>query len=161
MAFPAIIAIKFHSGGFTITTLCFKRYSPSNIWKKHNGIAYFFTFFTTLDIIWSKFCPKTTPDLIFFAGFQWIMLGIQLILKTLIEIQWFWKYFAKTSKNYYFLAQIVQKWGPHGPRPKQKTIFFSEITKPDPKLSKTFYFNKMSCFGWVMNVFPYCVMLFC
>ena len=53
------------------------------------------------------------------------------------------KNFAKTSKNYYFSAQLVQNWGPHGPRPKQKTIFFSEIIKPDPKLSKPFYFNKI------------------
>ena len=36
----------------------------------------------------------------------------------------------------------MQKWGPHGPHPKQKTIF-SEIIKPDPKLSKAFYFNKI------------------
>ena len=37
----------------------------------------------------------------------------------------------------------MKKWGPHGPRPKQKTIFFSEIIKLDPKLSKPFYFNKI------------------
>ena len=37
----------------------------------------------------------------------------------------------------------MQKWGPHGPRPKQKTIFFSEITKADSNLSKPFYFNKI------------------
>ena len=30
-----------------------------------------------------------------------------------------------------------------GPRPKQKTIVFSEIIKPDRKLAKTFYFNKI------------------
>ena len=53
------------------------------------------------------------------------------------------KFCKKTSKNYYFSAQLVQNWGPYGPRPKQKTIFFSEIIKTDPKLSKTFYFNKI------------------
>ena len=46
-----------------------KRYSQSKIWKKPNDIASFFTFFTTLDIIYPKFFPKTTPDLILFAGF--------------------------------------------------------------------------------------------
>ena len=51
--------------------------------------------------------------------------------------------FAKTSKNYYFLDQLVEKWGPHGSHPKQKTIFFSEIIEPDPKLSKPFHFNKI------------------
>ena len=37
----------------------------------------------------------------------------------------------------------MKKWGPDGPRPKQKTIFFSEITKTDSKLSKPFYSNKI------------------
>ena len=41
------------------------------------------------------------------------------------------------------LVQLVQKWGPHGPCPKQN-FFFPEITKPDPKLSKAFDFNKIS-----------------
>ena len=45
------------------------------------------------------------------------------------------KEIAKTSKNYHFLAQLVQKWGPHGLRPNRKQFFFTEITKPDPKLS--------------------------
>ena len=39
------------------------------------------------------------------------------------------KKMSKTSKNYYYSAQLVQKWGPHGPRPKQKSFFFSEIKK--------------------------------
>ena len=54
----------------------------------------------------------------------------------------------------------MQKWGPHhGPCPKQKTIFFSEIIKPDPKLSKPFYFNKIPyvlaelCFSILCNAF--------
>ena len=56
------------------------------------------------------------------------------------------KKFAKTSKNYHFLAQLVQKNSCHGPHPKVKNIFFffSEIIKPNHKLSKTFYFNKIS-----------------
>ena len=37
----------------------------------------------------------------------------------------------------------MQKWGPHGPCPKQKTFLLSEITEQDPKLSKSFYFNKV------------------
>ena len=37
----------------------------------------------------------------------------------------------------------MQNLGPHGPRPKRKT-FFSKISKPDPKLSKPFYFNKVA-----------------
>ena len=67
------------------------------------------------------------------------------------------KKIAKTSKNYNFLAQLVQKLDPHGPRPKQKA-FFSVIAKPDHKLSKTFYFIKISyvlveCFSILCDVF--------
>ena len=100
LAFLAITAINFHSGGcgFTITTFCFKRYSPMKIWKNPNDIACFFTFFTRMDLIWPKFCPKTMPTLIFFYWFpkKYVLSfkGIQLILKTLIRIQWFWKFFC-------------------------------------------------------------------
>ena len=38
----------------------------------------------------------------------------------------------------------MQNWDPHAARPKQKIIFFSEIIKPDPKLSKPFYFDKIT-----------------
>ena len=69
------------------------------------------------------------------------------------------KKIAKTSKNYNFLAQFVQKWA-NGPRPKTENIFFSVIKKTDHKLSKTFYFIKISyvladyeCFSIVCDVF--------
>ena len=58
-----------------------------------------FTFFTTLGLIWPKFCPKTTPALIFFC---WFLMkyanGIQLMLITLIGIQKFWKKLLKSPK---------------------------------------------------------------
>ena len=38
---------------------------------------------------------------------------------------------------------LTDKWGPHGPHLKQKQ-FFSDIIKPDLKLSKPFYLNKIS-----------------
>ena len=41
-----------------------------------------------------------------------------------------------------FFYPTCAKWGPHEPCPKQ-TIFSAEITKPDHKLSKTFYFTKV------------------
>ena len=34
--------------------------------------------------------------------------------------------------------------------------FFAEMTKAHHKLSKTFYFIKISYFDWVMNVFLFC-----
>ena len=37
--------------------------------KKAIDNNHFFTFFTTLGLIWPKFYPKATPTLIFFAWF--------------------------------------------------------------------------------------------
>ena len=50
--------------------------------KKPNGNACFFTFFITLDLIWPKFSPMTTPILIFLLVSNEIRWGIQLILQT-------------------------------------------------------------------------------
>ena len=42
-----------------------------------------------------------------------------------------------------FIVCRAKMWDPHRPRPKQKNNFFQEIIKPDPQLSKPFYFNKI------------------
>ena len=97
--------------------------------KKPNDITCFFTFFTILDIIWPKFCPKTTPNLTFLLVSNEVpMLGNSINIKNFHWNPVVLKKIAKISKNYYFLAQLVQKWGPHRPRQKQKKIFFLEIT---------------------------------
>ena len=49
--------------------LSFKRYSACKIGKKAIDNARFFTFFTTLDLTWPQFWPRTTRNLIFFVGF--------------------------------------------------------------------------------------------
>ena len=58
------------------------------------------------------------------------------------------KKIAKTSKYYPFLAQLAQKWGLHGPHPKQKTLFKKNHnkTKPDHTLLETFCLVKISFF---------------
>ena len=63
------------------------------------------------------------------------------------------KKIAKTSKNYQFLTELVQKCGPYGPNPKKKTFFFffSEITKPYHVLAEL----------KVMNIFLFSAILFC
>ena len=48
-------ALNFHSGVCTTSTFCFK------------DDACFFTFFTTLDLIWPKFCHKTYTHFDFFC----------------------------------------------------------------------------------------------
>ena len=77
--------------------------------------AYFFTFFTTLDLIWQKFCPKTTPGLILFGLVSSeLCSGIQLI-----------DIFGPTC------AKMGSPWATS----KTENNFFSEITKPDHTLS--------------------------
>ena len=56
VAFLAIFTLNFHWSICTTTAFCFKRYSPSKIWKKLIDNAYLFTFFTTLGLIWPRFC---------------------------------------------------------------------------------------------------------
>ena len=73
--------------------------------------------------------------LYFFHNFNWNALVLKKKKKK--------KKIAKTYKNYNFMVQLVQKWGPFEECPKQKTIFSSEI-KSDHKLSKTSCFIKIS-----------------
>ena len=93
MIFLAIFALNFHTGVSTTTTFCFNRYSPCKIQKKPIDNDYFFTFFTTLGLIWPR-----SHTLIFFAAFQWGLLGdfqnywipIKVIQISWIRIQLIW-----------------------------------------------------------------------
>ena len=120
VAFLAIFALQFHLTICTITTFCFKRYSPCKIWENLLDNACFFTFFRTLDLIWPKFCPKTTPTLTYFAGFQWNMLRDSIdfsnfnwnpvVLLKPLKITTFWPNFC---------AKMQSPWA----TPKTKNIF--------------------------------------
>ena len=121
--------------------------------KKLTDNACFFTFFTTLGLIWPKFCPKTTTTLIFFACFQWNM------LRDSIDINNFNWMESSSSEKFLKPLKFTICWPnfcknrvPMGHTQNKKQYFFSEITKPDHKLSKAFYFIKISylqhvCFG--------------
>ena len=76
-----IIAINLYSGGFTTTTFCFKRYSPSQIWKKPNDITCFFTFFHNIGHNLTQILPQDHINLIFFADFQWSVLNNSINIK--------------------------------------------------------------------------------
>ena len=128
-------------------TFCFKRYSSCRIWKKPIDNACFTYFATLLDLIRPKFCTKTTPTLIFVASFQWNMLPSininnfnwnSVVMKILLKPQKFTIFLPK---------QICAKMGSLWATPKTKNIFFAGIIRPDHKLSKTFYFIKISYFG--------------
>ena len=72
------------------------------------------------------------------------------------------KKIGKTSKNCFFWAQFELQKGQHGPCPKWKTMFFGRNNKSTDyqQLLETFYLIKISCLGWVMNLFLFCVMFF-
>ena len=131
-----MFVLNFHSGVCTTTTLCFKRYSPCKIWKKPIDNASFFTFFTTLDLIWPKFFPKTKHT--FFAGFQWSVLGDSIHIN---NINWNPVVLKKKKKKKIGKRPKITFLGPTCT--KQKTIFFLEITKPDHKLSRKSYSIKI------------------
>ena len=57
----------------------------------------------------------------------------------------------------FFWTQFAQKRGHYGPRPRWKKNL-AEIKKADHQLSESFYFIKISCFEWVMNLFLSLVM---
>ena len=109
--------------------------------KKTYWYCLFLYFFTTLDIIWPKFCPMTTPNLIFFAGFQSSLLWNSINIK---NFNWnpviLTNFLLKPLKITNFWPNLCKNGVPMGH--PQNTFFFSEITKPDPKLSKPFCFNK-------------------
>ena len=96
----------------------------------------FFTFFTTLDIIWpTNFSPRPHPI--------WFFL---LVCNSINTKKFNWnpavlKKIAKTSS--YFWPNLCAKMGSPWAMPKTKNNFFFKIIKPD-QLSKTFYFNKIS-----------------
>ena len=65
------------------------------------------------------------------------------------------KFWLKPLKIAIFGPNLHKK-GSVRATPKTNIIFFAEMTKADHKLSKIFYFMKISCFDWVMNVFLFC-----
>ena len=71
----AIFALNFLSDVFTTTIFALKGNVHVKYEKNLLIMSIYLLFFATLDLIWLRFCPKTTPTLIFFAVFQWNMLG--------------------------------------------------------------------------------------
>ena len=107
-------------------------------------------FFKTLDLVWSRFCPKTTPNFFsffffFYAGFQWNMLGnsininnfncnpivLKIFLLKSLKIAIFGVSMGHTQKKQRF---FLQKW---------------QKQKADHKLSKTFFYQNIICLDWV------------
>ena len=138
MAFLAIFALNFHSAVCTTAASSFIMYSPCKIIEKPISIdnASFFTFFQNIDLILPKFCPKTRPTL-FFAGFQWNMLGDSIYNSINFNCNpAVLKKIDKTSKNCQFWVQLHKKGVSMG-HTQIKSNFFAEIPK-DHKLFKMF-----------------------
>ena len=50
---------------FALKSIPHVKYEKKKQKKKRFGNASFLTFFTTLDLLWPRFCPKTSLTLIF------------------------------------------------------------------------------------------------
>ena len=130
MSFLAILAINFHSGGFTMTTFCFKRHFPSKIWKKQ-WYCLFLYYFHNIGHNLAQILPQDHTWFDFFAGFQWSMLGNSINIK---NFNWnpvvLKNLLRKPLKITIFLPDLCKNV-PMGHIQNKKTIFYSETTKPD------------------------------
>ena len=105
-----------------------------------------------------NFVPR--PNQIWFlAGFQLNMIGNSINIKN-----FYWnplvlkKNLLKPLKNTSFWPTCAKKGSPWT-TPKTNN-FFSAVAKPDHKLSKTFYFNKISYVLAELSMFFYFIMFF-
>ena len=123
----------------------------------------------------------------FFANFQWNMLGDLIDIKNFIVLYLYlscsflwmgfnclkatatsWRQFTSPSsekilrqppKITIFQPNLCKKGVPKAHPKNKKQFFFSEITKPDYKLSRSFYFNKISYVlaeSWMFFYFVWC-----
>ena len=70
------------------------------------------------------------------------------------------KFLLKPLKIAIFGPNLCKKRGQYGPHPKQTKSFFAEMTKADHKLSKTFYFIKISYVLAELWMFFYFMVMF-
>ena len=119
------------------------KFIPHGKYEK-NLLIMLVSFFTTLGLAWPKFCPKTIPTLVFSPGSQWNMLGDSISFN---KFNWnlvFLKKKVKPLKVWIFGPSLHKKGFSMGHPKKGKTVLFTETTKEDQKLSKSFYFIKIS-----------------
>ena len=126
--------------------MLFKMFTSCKIWKKPT----FLCFFTTLDLIWPKFCLQD-HTFIFFADFWWmkfLMDSININLSCTFEKK---KLIKPQIKKFCILW--VQS-----PHQKRGHNFFWQKTKAYHQLLQTFYFIKIYVLAeLVMNLFLYWV----
>ena len=104
---------------------------------------------------------KDHTHFVFFAGFQWNMLGDSINTNNFNCNPVVLKFFLlKPLKIAIFGPNLCKKRGQYGPHPKQTIFFFSEMTKADHKLCKTFHFIKISYVLAELWIFFYFVVMF-
>ena len=115
------------------------------------------SFFTTLDLAWPKFCPKTRPILVFSPGSQWNMLGDSISFN---KFNWnlvFLKKKGKTSKSLHFWTQLAQKRGQYGPSQKGKnSSFYRNNKRRSEAFKKLLLYQNIICIDEVL----FCVGVF-
>ena len=94
--------------------------------------------------IWLNFTFSSTQFGMFFPDFYWDMSGNWINTNNLSWNTVVMKKIGKTFKKCSFRTIFGQNLDKHGPHPKSSSMFFVEITEGDHKLSRTFYFIKIS-----------------
>ena len=113
-------------------------------------------FFTTLDLIWPKFCPKTTPILGILAGFQWNVLGDSININNFNCNPVILKIFLlKPLKIAIFGDNLRKKKGSLWATPKPNRIFLYKWQKQIVSFLKLFILSKYHMF-WLSYVFLFC-----
>ena len=120
-----------------------------------------FLFSTTQDLILPKFRLKDHTHFMYFADFQWNMLGYSININNLCCNLVVMKKLVKSLKI------AILFWGPTCTKgsawamPKEKNYIFGILlkAKADHQLSETFYFIKIR-FERVMNLNLFCVIFF-
>ena len=118
--------------------------------KRTHWNTSFFVFFTILDLIWPKFCPKNHTHYTFLTDIRWNVLGYTINLNNL----WCNPAVLKKVGKLLFWTQFAQKRGHYGPRARCKNIFCVRSNKNRSSAFRKFlFYQDIRCFDRVISLF--------
>ena len=126
-----------------------------NMKRTHWNTSFFGVFFTILDLIWPKFCPKNKRNYTFLTDIRWNLLVYTINLNNL------WcnpavlkKRLVKPLRNCFFDPNLHRKRGHNGPRARYKNIFCVRNNKSRSSAFRKFlFYQNIRCFDWVISLF--------
>ena len=106
--------------------------------------------------------PLRPHPLSFIVGFQWSMLGDSIDINNVccnsVVLK---KKIGETLKNCFFQPNLHYKEVNMGHTQNEKQFYFGRNNKSRSlALGDFLFYQNIICFGWVMNLFLFCVMFF-